>query len=72
MDQADQEAEETLRFRVTKAVIGLCGFDCMKLLKEALEELDHCRVFVSSREKIAPVGLEQYDELRERIRRLLP
>lgn len=38
-----------------------------ELLTKASNELAFCRVFVSSREKIAPIGLELYDALRTEI-----
>lgn len=33
------------------------------LLEYVQTELQHCRVFVSTKERIHPVGLEQYDSL---------
>jgi hypothetical protein len=39
------------------------------LLLEALAELNHARVFISSREKMHPVGIGLYDDLIERIDR---
>lgn len=37
------------------------------LLREALIELKHARVFIGSREKMHPTGIGLYDELLEKI-----
>jgi hypothetical protein len=35
----------------------------MKLFKEALITLKHARVFIATREKMHPIGIELYDDL---------
>lgn len=42
-----------------------------ELLHECLVELRHCAVFVRTREKLAPVGVEQYDDLVKRLSELV-
>lgn len=37
------------------------------LLERVQTELDHNRVFISSRERMHPVGLEDYDELHSEV-----
>jgi hypothetical protein len=39
----------------------------MKLLAEALTTLKHARVFISTREKMHPTGIELYDDLIRRM-----
>jgi hypothetical protein len=39
----------------------------MKLLAEALVTLKHARVFICTREKMHPTGIELYDDLVKRI-----
>lgn len=39
----------------------------MKLLAEALVTLKHARVFISTREKMHPTGIELYDDLIRRV-----
>lgn len=41
--------------------------DLLALLKEVQIELRHCRVFVTSREKSHPTGVELYDELAAKV-----
>ena len=42
--------------------------DTDKLADELIITMRHARTFITSREKMHPVGVEQYDELLERIR----
>lgn len=42
----------------------------MKLLAEALVTLKHARVFICTREKMHPTGIELYDELVAKIEEL--
>ena len=45
--------------------------ECLSILQECRVTLAHAAVFIRTREKMHPVGIEQYDELLVRLQRLI-
>lgn len=60
------------RVEAAGACSGSIGPDYRQLLAETLTTMRHARVFITSREKMHPTGVELWDELVGKIERALP
>lgn len=57
------DSEEEISDWTLKKELAIRPRQRTELLKECLTELKHCRTFIVSRERMAPVGIEQHEAL---------